>query len=891
MNRSFRVPLKESYLLIIIIVGILSLCMYSSFALFSLEKTTSKDIFTMRAASNIETTLKIFEYKKITVPAGSNTSVMVNVNNDTGGSIYYGVFYEMVSPSTKTDDIGIYKIDWSENATSGSITNGSILPVELLVINNSSSDITLNIGVAGSDSNELGLTDGKTLITETFNTGTEPSGDAGETKTTTTDYNFDISKTNGETITLKPGTHKLEAWGASGVYSSASPTSSHPNGYGGYASGTLTLTESLNVTLYIGGSPNSNSDVNYGGWNGGGASYAGSRYNDNGSGGGATDICLTPSSITTDSYQRYVRTSASYLSRILVAGGGGGGRSSDVASNGGYFNTSGANTYVGSLTAAGSSSGTYQSGGFGYGSSGTSTSDDNAGGGGGWYGGATNGDSYGGGGSSFVWSTDTASSVPSGYTPSTKYQMTNVVYNKGNTTMPSSTSTTGTETGHSGDGHIRITSTVKTSTVPSIDTSKITIAPNELVYFKDIVTCKDNGAGCKIVLVKASSTKNMIEDNEYDVMFVLEDNSGNRYKYTKKVYIGQTMPILSGKATTSMMEQADDTTGDDGSGIYKVSHNAISSSSSSTGSTIAATTDYRYYGNDPNNYICLEKSNGTCDDKNLYRIIGSVYEALNNSYMLKVVKATPLKDATTNVYPWNYEVDKYNNSVINNTWATITSGNYSNSLTSGSSLMRMLNSEAWWNGTTGVYYGSDDSGVITVTRDFTNYGLSSNVKKYIKLSRFYLGRYNGSGEYPSEMYNYERGTMTCDSQALYWDGYVALIYPSDYGYAAGNKCSTSVNINKYSYQENNCRKKDWLYTSTFYWTLTARGNTSSCNSFLSTDTQYAIEITSDGGIWGGDGYVAIVSVDAEIYPTFYLDKDIIITGGSGTKTDPYIISK
>ena len=280
MFKKGKLPIKESYLLIIIIVGILSLCMYSSFALFSLEKTTSKDIFTMRAASDIETTLKIFEYKKITVSAGDNTSVMVNVNNDTDGSIYYGVFYEMVSPSTKTDDIGIYKIDWSANATSGSIANGAKLPVELIIINNSSSDITLNIGVAGSDSNELGLPDGKTLITETFNTGTEPSGDEGTTKTTTTDYNFDISKTNGETITLKPGTYKLEAWGASGVYSSANPTNSHPNGYGGYASGTLTLTESLNVTLYIGGSPNSNSDVNYGGWNGGGASYAGSSYND-----------------------------------------------------------------------------------------------------------------------------------------------------------------------------------------------------------------------------------------------------------------------------------------------------------------------------------------------------------------------------------------------------------------------------------------------------------------------------------------------------------------------------------------------------------------------------------------------------------------------------------
>ena len=251
MDKRFRVPLKESYLLIIIIVGILSLCMYSSFALFSLEKTTSKDIFTMRAASDIETTLKIFEYKKITVSAGDNTSVMVNVNNDTGGSIYYGVFYEMVSPSTKTDDIGIYKIDWSANATSGSITNGSKLPVEIIIINNSSSDITLNIGVAGSDSNELGLPDGKTLITETFNTGTEPSGDEGTTKTTTTNYSYTGAV---QTATLKAGTHKLEVWGAQGGGKQNDSSLDTANGgMGGYSYGTLTLTSNANVFIYVGG--------------------------------------------------------------------------------------------------------------------------------------------------------------------------------------------------------------------------------------------------------------------------------------------------------------------------------------------------------------------------------------------------------------------------------------------------------------------------------------------------------------------------------------------------------------------------------------------------------------------------------------------------------------
>ena len=806
----------------------------------------------MRAASNIETTLKIFEYKKITVPAGSNTSVMVNVNNDTGGSIYYGVFYEMVSPSTKTDDIGIYKIDWSANATSGSITNGSVLPVELLVINNTSSDITLNIGVAGSDSNELGLTDGKTLITETFNTGNEPSGDAGETKTTTTDYNFDISKTNGETITLKPGTHKLEAWGASGVYSSANPTSSHPNGYGGYASGTLTLTESLNVTLYIGGSPNSNSDVNYGGWNGGGASYAGSRYNDNGSGGGATDICLTPSSITTDSYQRYVRTSASYLSRILVAGGGGGGRSSDAASNGGYFNTSGANTYVGSLTAAGSSSGTYQSGGFGYGASGTSTSDDNAGGGGGWYGGATNGDSYGGGGSSFVWSTDTASSVPSGYTPSTKYQMTNVVYNKGNTTMPSSTSTTGTETGHSGDGHIRITSTVKTSTVPSIDTSAITLEKGQVIDLSTQVTCKDNGAGCKIVLVKPATTKGLTKSTT--ALYVLEDNNGNRYKYKKQVNIKENAAKL-------IMSQSKGNEWEAGAeGLY-----ATNSYTASDGTTKYH--DYRYVGVDPNNYVWF--------NNDMYQIIGVFDEnshGKTGQYLVKLIMANPLGAFSWGVYNSSNTSGTYSD--YKNDWTGNTTGIKANlnvlfneyflNSTNTSSTYGACSNWTYFNNNTN--YRSNDCS------DMVGYGIDSSGLNSIETTTWHL---NGSGTSQSKQnwYLCERGGNSCTgansgAYSTTTDAKIGLMYLSDYLYASSYYTNSDTTTQNASYFGN----KNWLYKG-YEWTLTPYAS-------------YAYRVWF---VNFGSASYSSTHTPTFARPSFYLKSTVSISGGDGTFANPYVI--
>ena len=845
MDKRFRVPLKESYLLIIIIVGILSLCMYSSFALFSLEKTTSKDIFTMRAASDIETTLKIFEYKKITVSAGDNTSVMVNVNNDTGGSIYYGVFYEMVSPNVKTDDIGIYKIDWSANATSGSITNGSKLPVELIIINNSSSDITLNIGVAGSDSNELGLPDGKTLITETFNTGTEPSGDEGTTKTTTTNYSYTGAV---QTATLKAGTHKLEVWGAQGGGSS-----SHPGGKGGYSYGTLTLTKNITSYIYVGGQ-GTNDDGSFssqatlaGGFNGGGYGRAWSGTNHNGGGGGgASDIRLVEDSL---------------YSRVIVAGGGGGGSDNG---NGGY----GGGTSGGSGNMSGGSS----SSGYGFGTGGdvTYSGGECGGGGSGWYGG-TGGSSEnyaGGGGSGYVYTSGTASSYPSGGKLNNSYYLTNASTIGGNTSFTDNSGST--VTGHSGNGYARITSTVKASTAPSIDTSSVTLKPDPVTNLKDIVTCKDNGSGCKIVLVKPSNTSKMEESVTNKILYVLEDNNGKRYKYNKDVV------LKSGtNAVELITKKNDNSTGDSGSGVYKVTHSAIPASSSATESEIPAVTDYRYYGPNPNNYICLDmEGQNTCPDKHLYRIIGSIYEEKENTNRIKVIKATPLTDGTTSKFSWDYKVNNGSGS-YDNIWATITSGNYSNSLTSGSQLMKLLNNGAWWNGTSGSYYNNSTT---ATTVNFTNYKLSDKAKSYVTTSRYYLGGYNNNPPLTTAMYGYERGTLRYDtSRPLYWDGNVGLMYPSDYGYAAGNTCVTGTNLYNY---DGGCYQKDWLNnTSKNEWLLSPNSG-DYCSAF-------ALYSSSSGFVNDNGNFV---NSTLYVRPVFYLSSSVSISSGDGSSTNPYILS-
>ena len=310
-------------------------------------------------------------------------------------------------------------------------------------------------------------------------------------------------------------------------------------------------------------------------------------------------------------------------------------------------------------------------------------------------------------------------------------------------------------------------------------------------------------------------------------------------------------------------------TGDSGSGVYKVQHDAIASSNSATGSEIPAVTDYRYYGSSPNNYICLDMEGGsTCPDKHLYRIIGSIYEELENTNRLKVIKATILTDGITRWFSW----DCTSSVSQNNIWATITSGNYSNSLTSGSQLMKLLNSGAWWNGTSGSYYNNRTTATNV---NFTNYKLSDKAKSYITTSRHYLGGYNEPREArTNQFYAYERGTTRYDeNRPLYWDGMVGLMYASDYGYAAGNTCITGTEIYNYCGE---CRNKDWLYDNNDEWLMTP--DTSSAESV------WILNNCMVGGV------ISDARVPAKLRPVFYLKSDTMIKSGTGTSSDPYILS-
>lgn len=252
-----------------------------------------------------------------------------------------------------------------------------------------------------------------------------------------------------KSITLPKGTYKLECWGAQG----GSYSDKYHGGLGGYSLGTLLLDSSRTLYLVSGGSGGVKNGSGYidGGYNGGGGAHASNSYNHAGTGGGATHISFSDGLLST--------LGSNKDSLLLVAGGGGGSASIYRAFNG-YKRGSGGNgggssgengvvvygrysTPTGGTQNSGgtvdsnlSSASSYVAASFGQGS--YAKTGTTPGGGGGYYGGGSGYYASGAGGSGYISGQLSDASTLAGSS--------SFLSPDGNS-----------ETGHSGNGYIRIT--------------------------------------------------------------------------------------------------------------------------------------------------------------------------------------------------------------------------------------------------------------------------------------------------------------------------------------------------------------------------------------------------------------------------------------------------
>ena len=281
---------------------------------------------------------------------------------------------------------------------------------------------------------------------------------------------------------------------------------------------------------------------------------------------------------------------------------------------------------------------------------------------------------------------------------------------------------------------------------------------------------------------------------------------------------------------------------------------------------------YRYEGSDPNNYITMEKTDGT---KETWRIIGLFPDGANGEDVIRVRKAeyeeVIYDDGENNVaYIYKNTVENKNNLLA-----------YTDSILNKNYLAAPVdvcsNCVNYWPKT--ALYSS-----WSEIHNITNYKNTVNYK-------IYLGT---TSEYKvitvSGWYEAERGTTagatakSSYSSATTFTGSVGLIYPSDYGYGVlASDCERT--ITPYNYNGTaSCYNKNWLYqgNSAAQW-LISPGVTSAHDTF---------QIQSNGitflnSILESDNFSNGVT-SGLASPVMALSSDVLVSG-SGTKTDPYVM--
>ena len=285
----------------------------------------------------------------------------------------------------------------------------------------------------------------------------------------------------------------------------------------------------------------------------------------------------------------------------------------------------------------------------------------------------------------------------------------------------------------------------------------------------------------------------------------------------------------------------------------------------------------RYVGVNPRNYITFNNET--------WRIVGvfnniTTIDDNGNEKQESLVKI--IRDERIGSYSWDSSSSVINNGCGINEW-------------NQADLMYELNCD----GTSSSKYCREDipNGYLSnITNGITKwysgtnnnqgatYYYSKNIKKgyinYIATARWNLGGATyGSSSLNS--YKEERGTNHISnpsdgiSRSNFWEGKVALMYPSDYGYAS----TDSLCRNNMSSQTNNaynCQNNNWLLNGTYQWTLSPR-NISEISLF---------DFTNKGWIANVDACAS-----SSVRPTLYLKSDIVIVGGTGENENAYIIDE
>lgn len=278
----------------------------------------------------------------------------------------------------------------------------------------------------------------------------------------------------------------------------------------------------------------------------------------------------------------------------------------------------------------------------------------------------------------------------------------------------------------------------------------------------------------------------------------------------------------------------------------------------------------RYYGSNPNNYIyfnCNDYSNQSSSTCEKWRIIG-LFDG----------KLKLIRNENIGSFAWDNKSNEIGSSSSDNgsnDWTDsrlmmlLNSGYEDGVVSSDDKAVYKYEGSLYWNAKSGMCYSDSLNQIVSC--DFTSTGLKNDTtRNMIEEVNWNLGALSSSLLYSDTSYISEREEGAYLGRPTTWIGKVALIYPSDYGYATDFKlCSNTLT----SYNALECYKNDWLYSG-YYWTLTSYLSTSYSAWVVDDNVEFSVTYGKNG-----------------VRPVIYLDPKLNIeTNHTGTNLDPYRIS-
>lgn len=259
MNK--RLPKKVNkiiiYLMVLLVITLGGFSLKGTYAKFTSNYTTSDDIVGMNLSFNLNIS-NIEEYEEIHVAPNSYEIFNVKVTNDSNATAYYGIWYKMVNPTSKTSDIIIARNIENDTTTSGSLLENNNITATIIIKNNTNSSAIVNIGVATSDKStkDIEYLNGKALISGTTSevdfsydsiNKRYISYEEGNSNFTLSSLIYSYTGSPQTFTADHTGAYQVEAWGAEAINQKAENIK-----YGEYSRGNIVLNNQEKIYLSIG---------------------------------------------------------------------------------------------------------------------------------------------------------------------------------------------------------------------------------------------------------------------------------------------------------------------------------------------------------------------------------------------------------------------------------------------------------------------------------------------------------------------------------------------------------------------------------------------------------------------------------------------------------------